>query len=268
MNELEDLDSDVQEGMRLSEEEFDSSERKKLINSLFYWLNNLSNSDICSIASSNILEMQDYLPRLTKYLKYYKDDQMIQDLKIILSLLVNLRDKIPSIHKKLVDEAYEDVKRLLEEIREYPFPQYYSYYEQYYKNYPYYPKTKRQKFEEAIKKTEEEIAEKESRDNELSKWDVVLASLLLSNEGNPETFRKKYIEEAKTLDETILEACQSIKDELNGISEEAKRQLTLTQCLEKEGKELEDEKEKLKKFREQILDKWLLEESRKWKGEA
>jgi hypothetical protein len=265
MNQLEDWD--IQQGMYLSENQFNKEERRKLRDSLFYWLNNIDNPDITLIATDNLMEMEDYLPKIKKYLKYYEDEELLKDLQIIHSLLLNLKDKVPMGNRKLVNECLEDVEKLLSSIGQYPYySEPYTYYQKHYQYYNY-PKSKKERFEETKQKVAEELAIENEKQKELSKWDVVLAGMLKSIHGGEEIFKKKYLEEPESYDQAILKACEEIRNELNGLSQEAQRQSILTQCLEKEGKELENEKEKIKKFRERILDQWLLEESKRWRGE-
>jgi hypothetical protein len=219
------------------------------------------------VNAENLEELLSYRRPLYYYAKRYEDKKMFEDLAVCYSLLLNIQQKCPPSMRDTVNECIEMLKTVLEKAGSYPETPYEYYREHGYPKYEYYPKTKQQRYQEAVEKTRQELMKEQEAMSQYDKWDIVMAGLLKSKIGSEETFRKKYIEEAPSLDETLIDVCKSISIELSQEAENVKKYRELVQKLANEEKDLSKERERVEQFRKRVLDAWIEAESKRLRGE-
>jgi hypothetical protein len=265
---MNELDTDEMEMLHTLEEKFNERERKRLLDGLYVLLNNPTQPEAMLVNSENLEELLSYRRPLYYYAKRYEDKKMFEDLAVCYSLLLNIQQKCPPSMRDTVNECIEMLKTVLERAGSYPEAPY-EYYKQYYPYYGYgYPKSKQQRYEEAVEKTRQELMKEQETMSQYDKFDIVMAGLLKSKIGSEETFKKKYIEEAPSLDETLIDVCKSISQELSNEAENVKKHRELIQKLSNTEKDLEEEKKRVEEFRTKVLNAWIEAEAKRLKGEV
>jgi hypothetical protein len=257
---MRELNSEELEKVWVVDNRFSKEERERLKTGLLVWLNDVNSPQSMLVNNENLSELIDLYKPLRYYVKYFEDKELIEDIKTCYSLLLNIQKQCPPSMKELVREAIDVLQDIMAEAKVEPFEGY-----EYFKRYP---KSKQQRYEEAVEKTKQELMKEQEAMSQYDKWDIVMAGLLKSKIGSEETFRKKYIEEAPSLDETLIDVCKSISQELSNEAKNFKRQKELIQKLANTEKDLKEEEKRIKQFREKVLDAWIEQEAKRLRGEA
>jgi hypothetical protein len=257
---VEDLSSEDIISLEASEVRLSQEQRKLLLNGLALWLQHPLDEQISLANQDNLVELIDILTDLSKTEYRYINDETIEDLKIIHSILSKLENKVMKALRDIVLDAKEQIEKALRYHYAYPYgeiPEQY-YYKYYPESYPYYYEkpSKEEHYQKALDKAIALAKEYDLKSKNLDNptiWDFISIDLATSNIGNRKL--SDLLKDKLTADEIIKEACNRIKEEiLTKKDEEYQRLSNKIQELEKEH---EEKAKELQEFRWKVIEKWI-----------
>jgi hypothetical protein len=258
---VEDLTDEEIISLEASEVRLNQEQRKLLLNDLVLWYQNPLSEEIGLANEQNLAEFLDILCDLSRSEYKYVNDEILDDFKVIHSLLSKLKNKTLKAFVSLIEDVMAKLEECLKTYYQYPYGtieerEYYRYYPYGYQ-YSYYEKpSKYEHYQKALDKAIALAKEYDLKSKNLDNptiWDFISIDLATSNIGNRKL--SDLLKDKLTADEIIKEACNRIKEEiLTKKDEEYQRLSNKIQELEKEYEQKEKE---LENFRWKVIEKWI-----------
>jgi hypothetical protein len=256
---VEDLTDEEIISLEASEVRLNQEQRKLLLNGLALWLQHPLDEQISLANQDNLVELIDILTDLSKTDYKYIDDETIEDLKIIHSILSKLENKVMKALRDIVLDAKEQIEKALRYHYAYPYgeipEQYYFKYHR--EGYPYYYEkpSKEEYYRKSLQKAVELAREYDIKSNNLrgDVFDFIAIDLATGKIGNMKL--EDLLKEKPSESEIIREACKRIEEEIKQKKNQEYEQLSQKiQTLEKEHQEKQKE---LESFRWKVINKWI-----------
>jgi hypothetical protein len=234
-------------------------ERKKLLNGLVLWYQNPLSEELGLANEQNLSEFLDILCDLSRNGYKYVDDEILDDFKVIHSLLSKLKNKTLKAFVSLIEDVMAKLEECLRAYYQYPYGtieerEYYRYYP---KGYPYYEKpSKYEHYQKAMEKAIALAKEYELKSKNLdspSIWDYISVDLATSKIGGRKL--EDLMKEKPSESELIQSICKEIEQEIKQKKDEEYQKLSnKIQELEREH---EEKAKELQEFRWKVIEKWI-----------
>jgi hypothetical protein len=236
-------------------------ERQKLLNGLVLWYQNPLSEEIGLANEQNLAEFLDILCDLSRSEYKYVDDEILDDFKVIHSLLSKLKNKTLKAFVSLIEDVMAKLEECLRNYYQYPYGtieerEYYRYYPYGYQ-YSYYEKpSKYEHYQKALQKTLELCREYELKSKNLdspSIWDYVSVDLATGRIGNRKM--EDLMRERPSESELIQSICKEIEEQIKEKKNQEYEQLS--QKIQELEKEHEEKQKELENFRWKVIEKWI-----------
>jgi hypothetical protein len=259
---VENLSSEDIISLEASEVRLNEEQKKLLLNGLALWLQHPLDEQISLANQDNLVELIDILTDLSKTDYKYIDDETIEDLKIIHSILSKLENKVMKALRDIVLDAKQQIEKALRYHYGYPYgtipkESYFKYFPKEYYGYPYYYEpSKEEHYRKALDKAIALAREYELQSRNLDNptiWDYVSIDLATSKVGGRKL--EDLLKEKPSESEIILETCKQIEQQIKEKKNQEYEQLS--QKIQELEKEHEEKQKELDNFRWKTIEKWI-----------